>query len=810
MKVLLVCISFCLFSWASAIEPLKADIALYNRNIKPLINEYCVKCHGPKKSKGDMRWDTIDPDIISGEDRGKWNDFLEMFNTGEMPPEDEKQPTDQEREIISSWLAGEFKKARLHSSPNRTGNIRRMTRYELKYVLEDLFEIFAENIVHPLPNESQSINTGLKNSSKLLKVSGPQLETYYDVIFETISKVKRELASKPVSVSLNLSELNLEKPPQERPVKESAEIETSLEDFHDGVEQSGKRAIISSDGHLTLEIPEPPKEGLYNVSFKASRIPSEAGEIKGPGIMATSIGYIIPGAKALSRIVRMRSLGITKIETSESLQDYTKEGHYDEISPTVVIANNKRIYIRLTNQSSGPVYVESFTFSGNINSGLKAKLIDPSIKRTDQSTFIKQALASFMTKAFRSAPSKKELQKYYRIYRGFSKKYSELEALVNTYEKILCSPKFFYVGIPGNLSETQKKNYSLAEKISFLLWCSIPDAALLADAAEGRLTDSSVLKSHVQRMLKDEKSKRLVERFTDQWLDTSNLFNVAVDSSHYPDFKDQIKPSMKQETVGSINDVFRNGAPALDLLEADHVFVNQDLAKYYEIKGVSGPEFRKVKVEGDSIRGGLLTQATFLIGNSDGINSHAILRGVWLTKVLLNDPPPPPPKNVQPLDESIPGFNKMTLNQKMFAHRNNDACRNCHNKIDPWGIPFENFDASGSWRDEVLVISKSTVEGGEELVIEKNYLEVENKATLPSKDTVTGIKELKDFLVENRKGDFAKGLTEKLLSYALWRDVDFYDAEFVEDLNREFMASNFSIRTLIEEIVLSEQFQEGV
>jgi hypothetical protein len=476
----------------------------------------------------------------------------------------------------------------------------------------------------------------------------------------------------------------------------------------------------------------------------------------------------------------------------------------------VVVANNKRIYIRLTNQSSGPVYVESFTFSGNINSGLKAKLIDPSLRRTNQSDTIKEALASFMRKALRSAPSEKELQKYYRIYRGFSKKFSELEALVNTYEKILCSPKFFYVGIPGNLSETQQKNYLIAEKISFFLWCSIPDAALLADAAEGRLTDSSVLKSHVQRMLGDEKSKRLVEGFADQWLDTSKLFNVAVDLAHYPDFKDGIKPAMKQETIGSINDVFRNGAPALDLLKADHVFVDQNLAKYYNIEGVSGPEFRKVKVGGDSIRGGLLTQGTFLIGNSDGISSHAILRGVWLTKVLLNDPPPPPPKNVQPLDESIPGFNKMTLNQKMFAHRNNDACKNCHTKIDPWGIPFENFDASGSWRDEVLLISKSTVEGSEEPVIEETYLEVENKATLPSKDTVTGIKELKDFLVENRKGDFAKGLTEKLLSYALWRDVDFYDSEFVEDLNRKFMADNFSIRTLIEEIVVSEQFQEGV
>ena len=165
---------------------------------------------------------------------------------------------------------------------------------------------------------------------------------------------------------------------------------------------------------------------------------------------------------------------------------------------------------------------------------------------------------------------------------------------------------------------------------------------------------------------------------------------------------------MRQETIETVNDVFRNGASALDLLKADHVYVNQTLAAFYQIKGVRGQDFRKIAVGQKDNRGGLLTQGTFLVGNSDGMNSHAILRGVWLTEVILNDPPPAPPKNVPPLDESIPNFDRMTLNEKMFAHRNNDACRNCHQKIDPWGIPLENYDASGAWREKVLVVSKAT------------------------------------------------------------------------------------------------------
>jgi len=222
-------------------------------------------------------------------------------------------------------------------------------------------------------------------------------------------------------------------------------------------------------------------------------------------------------------------------------------------------------------------------------------------------------------------------------------------------------------------------------------------------------------------------------------------------------------------------------------------------------------------VDEKSQRGGLLTQGTFLIGNSDGMNSHAILRGVWLADVILHDPPPDPPANVPPLDENIPGFNKMTLNQKLFAHRNNEACRSCHRKIDPWGIPFEGFDASGLRRTKVLVISRASDSPKDQTkgrkktkkpVFDKSYLEIERKSTLPDGVEVDGIEKLKEYLINHRKSDFAKGLVERILAYGLSRDVDFHDEELVDELVDHFEGSNYSVPELIEEIVSRETFSK--
>ena len=191
------------------------------------------------------------------------------------------------------------------------------------------------------------------------------------------------------------------------------------------------------------------------------------------------------------------------------------------------------------------------------------------------------------------------------------------------------------------------------------------------------------------------------------------------------------------------------------------------------------------------------------------MNSHAILRGVWLADVILNDPPLDPPANVPPLDESIPGFDKMTLNQKLFAHRDKAACRNCHQKIDPLGIPLENFDASGAWRDKVLVVSQApnpSKKKRKKPVFEKNYLEIERESTLPDGNTIDGIERLKDYLLTHRKRDFAQGLVERILAYALSRDVDFHDEDLVEQLVDQFEQNQYSVPGLIRDIAQSEPF----
>ena len=309
-----------------------------------------------------------------------------------------------------------------------------------------------------------------------------------------------------------------------------------------------------------------------------------------------------------------------------------------------------------------------------------------------------------------------------------------------------------------------------------------------------------------------------MERFADQWLQTALLGNVAVDRNYYPKFKDTIKELMHKGNLRSRERRLSQRFPrSRTCCKADHVFVNQTLASFYKLKGVRGEEFQKVAVDEKSHRGGLLTQGTFLIGNSDGMNSHAILRGVWLADVILHDPPPDPPANVPPLDENIPGFNKMTLNQKLFAHRNNEACRSCHRKIDPWGIPFENFDASGLWRTKVLVVSKASEppkgqegapKNAKKPTFEKNYLEIERKSTLEDGVEVDGIEKLKEYLINHRKRDFAKGLVERILAYGLSRDLDFYDEELVDELVDHFEGSNYSVPELIEEIVSRKTFSK--
>ena len=772
----------------------KPDLKGFNRKVRPLLQKYCVRCHGGKTPKAEIQFDSIDPDIITGEHSGKWLDVREAFNTGEMPPENEPQPTTAERDAMTRWLDAEFKKAKLYGNPNKRGRVRRLTRYELRYALEDLLKISVKDDVNTLPEEATSLDSGMKNSSRLLMISSPHLEAYLNVILSIVDRMKKIAEFEPHSVSADIENLNVS------PAATFADKGKRNKPPVSKVERADKAIIVNSGGYIDLKIPSISRY-VFQTSFVAKS--------DSPGNVQVTIGFQYSDVDPRQKV---QELGSIKIESGDELKTYSLKSFPEDLPVEMTRALDRPFFIRITNRARQPLHLEAFDYQGNINTDLTSTLIPTDIAESDVQNHIRQSIADFLERAFRRSPTESEVSKYDAVYAQHARDDSPIIALLSTYNEILCSPGFFYLGLPGDLSEEAAINYKLAERLAFFLWCSVPDDDLLEPASIGTLTTPSVLAEQVDRMLDDEKSRRFVERFTDQWLKTSKLFNVAVDRSYYPRFRDPLKDLMHQETLEAVNDVLRNGSSALNLLKADHVFVNQTLAAFYQLKRVRGNHFRKVTLDENDHRGGLLTQGTFLIGNSDGMNSHAILRGVWLSEVILNDPPPDPPANVPPLDESIPGFDKMTLNEKLFAHRNNAACSNCHQKIDPWGIPFENYDASGTWRQKALVVSRAANQPTKKKkpVFEKSYVTIDRETTLPDGVKIDGIENLKDYLVSQRKRDFARGLTKRILACALSRDIDYHDEVLVNLLVDRLEQNNYSVPTLIRTIVQSEPFRRGL
>jgi len=773
-----------------------ADLATYDSHVRPLLRKYCVRCHSGKMPKARIGLDAIDPDIISGEHSGHWEDIREAFNTGEMPPEDEAQPTVTERVAMTLWLDSEFKKAARQTAGTARGNVRRLTRYELQYALEDLLHTSVRQEISALPEEGASTETGLRNNAQQLMISSPHLESYLNVILSIISRMKDIAVFEPHSVDADIPRLNV------KPAATFADKGKRNKPPIAKVDRKGKGVVVKPGGYIDLRIPS-----ISRYVFETSVIAKS----DAPAGIQVAIGFQYSDVDPRQKV---EELGTLAVQSGDDLKKYSLRSWPEQLPDEMTRAIDRPFFIRITNRSKAPVYLESFTYRGNINTDLTSTLIPNDLAETEVDSHVRQSITEFLRTAFRRTPTKSEVNRYNAVYEQHAQQEIPIHALLSTYQEILCSPAFFYIGLPSDQADQVIASNRVAERLALFLWCSVPDQELLDLAHEGKLTQPKIAGQQVERMLASPKSRRLVEHFTDQWLQTSKLFNVAVDRKYYPRFKGPLKELMRQETLESLNDVIRNGASALNLLKADHVFVNQTLAGFYELKGIRGPEFRKVRLSDDSHRGGLLTQGTFLVGNSDGMNSHAILRGVWVTEILLNDPPPDPPANVPPLDESIPGFDKMTLNEKLFAHRNNAACRSCHQRIDPWGIPFENYDASGSWREKVLVIYQVKAKGQKgnrkrRTTTEKNFVDIDRKSTLADGQTIDGMEELKDYLVSHRSRDFAHGLTHRILAYALSRDLDFRDEEQVDRLTRSFMKNSYSVPTLIQEVVNSESFQRG-
>jgi hypothetical protein len=359
---------------------------------------------------------------------------------------------------------------------------------------------------------------------------------------------------------------------------------------------------------------------------------------------------------------------------------------------------------------------------------------------------------------------------------------------------MLVSPQFLFrvehdpATVASN-SVYRINDVELASRLSFFLWSSIPDDALLDVAIRGQLKEPAILRQQVRRMLADPRSAALVEGFADQWLYLRNLPAASPDDKLFPDFDDNLRQAMREETELFFESMKNEDRNVLDLLTANYTFLNERLAKHYGIPGVYGSNFRRVALPADSPRGGLLGQGSILTVTSYNDRTSPVRRGKWVLDNLLGMPPPPPPPNVPPLKDNGIGGKMLSMRDRMAQHRANPVCASCHMLMDPIGLSTENFDAVGQWRDRTEDGAVVDASGG-----------------LPDGSKFDGMSGLKKALV-SRPDLFVATMTEKLMTYALGRGLEAYDAAAVRAITRSARADDYRFSSIILGIVNSVPFE---
>ncbi len=775
----------------------------YEKDVRTVLETHCFKCHGPDKQKSDVRFDTLPTDFVKERAAAEtWHDALDALNLGEMPPDDEPGLSSAERKILTDWIGHKIEQA--IAAQKSTGGeviLRRLNRVEYRNTMSDLLGIKA-NYDANLPPDTPS-EEGFKNNGAALSMSPMQLEYYLEAARAGLAQA---IVTGPA------------------PPKLSASFEKSDKDKTRG----NYTNRLGKSGVYVARVKEFPDAGEFVVRVRAR---AELVDGQGYPKMKAMFGY------RADTQAPSNELGVIDITTEES-QVYTFRGRMEQF-PRQSRTQSKYPgqLIWLTNiyddgvdrplqkkakkdpkqkkKNTPPawieypdfpkVIVESVEFEGPVYSSWPPEhhrriLISSDKEQAGELVYADEVVANFMRRAYRRPVGDAEVKSMLRLFTKIRPKVDTFEeAIRETLALVLVSPDFLYLIEPEDGDQKiPLTDYELASRLSYFLWSTMPDDHLFEAAASGRLQDPEARGAEIDRMLESDRSWQFVSQYTDQWLDLSAVDRVAVNPEYYGNWNDDLKPSMQNETRHFFAEVLKKDLSALNFIDSEFAMLNEPLARHYGIEnGPRGSVFERVTLPAEKSRGGLLAQASVLLGNSTGEDSHPILRAVWIRERLLDDPPAPPPPNVPVLNAEDPNFSKLPVRKQLELHRADPACADCHRGIDPWGIALEQFDAIGLWRDEIRR------KDGKKFVSQA----VEATSELPGGHAIDGLGDLKAYLKNHKQDQFARAFVSRLTSYALGRSLEFIDEPEIDQLTEKFAAEDFRIRPLIHAIVESELFQ---
>lgn len=805
---------------------LRADEKLPYTRVAPLFAKHCYGCHGIEKPKGNLRIDKLNPDFIKGSDADHWREVLDRLNFGDMPPETEPELKNEDRELMTSWLDQERRRSAL--TKQETAHFRRLTRREYERTLQDLLGL-SIRFGKLLPEDGYS-EDGFRNDGDSLRVSPLQYETYLKIADEALAAAivsgpepmvhRYRITTVPAKAKEHSGSIKIETlpKPEDRPGtsfelrnnKQGLALRGQLPHF-DG---SLKPAMFVPNGCSGLQHPNPMvgvqfvnfdlRDGEMVVKVRAARAEPELGAddtripclwlaIGNTGHAGNS--YTMIGEPVVIDHLDWRTYEFrVRMENAPLARDKSS-GHLLTVWNSAIVVKDEKLPPRLKLEwiEVEHPYVETWPPPSH------TRILFP---RGDmpEAEYARDVVRRFATRAYRGplAPTELDrLMKYWTKRRAGSDTLED--SLRDTLGVVLASPRF--LGLPTSRTGGTKErltDHELASRLSYYLWSTMPDETLMRLADEGTLRDAGVLAAQVRRMLQDPRAWAFIEQYAEQWLELERLQRVAINKTLYPGFDDRLADAMRLETIHFVAEVLRGDLSIFQFLTSDFTCVNETLASHYGMAGVRGPTFRKVQLDESLHRGGLLTQASILTGNSDGRDSHPIKRGMWLLKNLLDETPPPPPPNVPELDREQPAVKNLTIPQALAVHRTNAACNGCHRKIDPWGLAFEEYDAVGNWQRDGA---------GAGLRKRRTVHPIDAKAELPTGVEVDGMRALQAELLRSKADPFRRTMLRKMMAYALGRSLALSDHEAVDALVPALRSRGDRFSALIELIVASESFQ---